>query len=146
MLKVDFHSPDFLPDCGLTFVIIGARYKGNWIFIRHKHRKAYELPAGHINHSEEAGDAARRELEEETGALKYTIECIATYTVSEDGKARAGRLYYAVVRAMSEEVDDNEVDEVLLCGSLPQELSFPYVQAALFAYLEKYHARQINSR
>jgi len=146
MLKVDFHSPDFLPAYGLTFVIIGARHKNNWIFIRNKRRKAYELPAGHINHSEDADDAARRELEEETGALKYTIECIATYTVSEEGRDRAGRLYYAVVGVMGGEVDDNEVDEVLLCGSLPQKLSFPCVQAVLFAYLEKYHACQINSR
>ncbi len=146
MLKVDFYSPFFVPECGLTYVIIGARYTNMWMFIKHKHRMSYELPAGHIKNTEDAGDAARREMEEETGALRYNIECIATYTVSEDGRLRAGRLYYAGIESVGNERDDSEIDEVILSSSLPPDLGFPDVQSVLFEYLEKYHAGQINSR
>lgn len=145
MLKVAFHPPDFVPDCGLTYVIIGAIYQNRWVFIRHKHRKAYELPAGHIKPSEDTDLAARRELEEETGAMDYSIKCIATYTVNEDGSYRAGRLFFAAISVMGEEIDTGEIDELLFSISLPEEISFPYVQTVLFDYLEKYRARQINS-
>ncbi|HCC71328.1 MAG TPA: hypothetical protein DEQ09_09295 [Bacteroidales bacterium] len=45
MQEVDFHSPDYYPDCGLKYVIIGARYKDKWVFIKNKLRKGYELPS-----------------------------------------------------------------------------------------------------
>ena len=146
MMKVDFHSPRYYPDCGLTYVIIGARYLDKWVFIKHKHRKSYELPAGHINKEEDTDAAARRELEEETGATKYRIECISTYIVNEDNKLRAGRLYYAEIETKGKEKDENEIDDVMLSDTLPLKLSFPYVQTVLFDFLQEYLAHQINSR
>ena len=145
MLIVDFHSPDYYPECGLTYVIIGARYLNKWLFIKHKQRKSHELPAGHIDEGEDADTAARRELEEETGAIKYKIVCISTYTVSEKNKLRAGRLYFAEIDNMGEEWDEKEIDEVVLSDSLPAELGFHHVQEALFNYLQKYLTDQINS-
>jgi len=146
MLKVDFYSPSFLPECGLTYVIIGARYRNMWVFIRHKHRKSYELPAGHINHEEDVDDAARRELEEETGARQYSIECISTYTTSDDGRLRAGRLYYADIESLENDWDDSEIEDVIFSSSLPPNIGFPDVQSVLFEYLERYHEGQINSQ
>ncbi|MBN1388667.1 MAG: NUDIX domain-containing protein [Bacteroidales bacterium] len=144
MLTVDFHSPAYYPDCGLIYVIIGARYLNKWVFIKHKQRKGYELPAGHIDEGEDTETAARRELEEETGAKDYKIECISTYTVCENNKLRAGRLYYAEIETIGEEKDEKEIDDIILSDSLPSMLSFHYVQAVLFDYLQKYFSNQVN--
>jgi len=138
MLRVDFHSPDYHPECGLKYVIIGARHLNKWVFIKHKRRKGYELPAGHINNKEDPDKAAERELSEETGASKFEIRCISTYTVLEENKLRAGRLYYADIISIGDHKDMDEIDEVIFSEYLPPVLTFPYVQSVLFDYLEKY--------
>ena len=135
MLKVNFHNPGYYPDCGLTYVIIGARHNNSWVFIKHKHRKGYELPAGHINTGEDADIAARRELTEETGAVTFKISCLATYTVSDQAGTRAGRLYYSEIEKFGAKRDDNEVEEIIFTDSLPENLSFPYIQKVLFDFL-----------
>jgi len=140
MPRIDFHPPDHYPGCGLTFVVIGARYRDKWLFIRHRHRKSYELPAGHIGKGEEADIAASRELAEETGATVFRIECISTYTVREDASIRAGRLYFAEIKTMGQQRDESEIEDFLLSSSLPSDLGFPYVQSVLFDYLEAYRA------
>ncbi len=145
MLKVDFHPPDYYPECGFTYVIIGARYLNKWVFIKHKQRRSYELPAGHIHEEEDTDTAASRELEEETGAKKYKIVCVSTYTVSENSKLRAGRLFYAEIEAMGGERDDKEIDEVILSDYLPAVRSFHHVQRALFNYLQKYLSEHIKA-
>jgi 8-oxo-dGTP diphosphatase len=138
MIKVDFHSSDFIPDCGLTYVIIGARFSNKWVFIRHKRRKGFELPAGHIMKNEDPDKAAERELSEETGAVKFRINCIATYTVNDDNSVGAGRLYYADIITLGEDKDEDEIEEVIFSESLPAILTFPYVQSVLFDYLDGY--------
>ncbi|MEE4215364.1 MAG: NUDIX domain-containing protein [Bacteroidales bacterium] len=138
MLEIKFHSPEYYPHCGFTYVVIGARYRGRWVFIRHRHRRSYEIPAGHINEHEDPDIAAGRELEEETGAKKYTIECISTYTIMEDEKLRAGRLYYADIEILGEKTDDSEIERVVFSDQLPEIKSFTYVQTVLFRFLEDY--------
>jgi len=145
MPEVSFHPPDYYPECGYKFVIIGARHLGRWVFIKHKRRRGYELPAGHIKRGENPDEAAGRELMEETGAVSYTIACISTYTVHDDNGLRAGRLYYADIEDIGPDYDKDEVDEVIMSDSLPTVLSFPYVQKILFNYLQEYLNDQINS-
>ncbi|MEA1887198.1 MAG: NUDIX domain-containing protein [Bacteroidota bacterium] len=142
MLEIQFHSSGYYPECGFRYVVIGARYKDKWVFIRHKHRNSYEIPAGHINSDEDTDMAAGRELQEETGAIKYKIECISTYTIIENNELRAGRLYYAEIESIGQEWDDSEIEKLLFSDVLPTVLSFPYVQTVLFDYLEKYRINQ----
>lgn len=138
MLEITFHPPGHYPECGFKYVVIGARYKDKWVFVRHKHRNSYEIPAGHINSGEDTDMAAGRELQEETGAIKYEIECISTYTILENNKLRAGRLYYAEIESIGQERDDSEIEKVIFSDALPRIISFPHVQSVLFDYLEKY--------
>ena len=44
-----------IPPADLTYVVIGARENDKWIFVRHRERQSWELPAGHIEKNEEAG-------------------------------------------------------------------------------------------
>ena len=46
----------------LTYVVIGTREGDNWIFVRHRDRISWEMPAGHIEPGETADQAAVREL------------------------------------------------------------------------------------
>lgn len=146
MPEISFHSPEYYPGCGLRYVIIGARYLDRWVFIKHRRRKGYELPAGHIMRNENPDRAAARELREETGAGGFNITCIATYTVSEDDELRAGRLYYADIIEIGTSRDDSEVEDVIYSDQLPAKLSFPHVQKVLFEYLLQYFRDQRYSR
>ncbi len=64
-------------------------YKGHWAF-----------PGGFLNMDEDAGEGARRELEEETGLQTVYVEQLHTFTeVERDPRGRVISIaYYALVR------------------------------------------------
>jgi len=134
--EVTFNSPTYMPVHGLTYVIIGARYSGRWIFVFHNRRKGYSLPAGHIDEGEDPDVAARRELAEESGALEFTISCIATYTVVSGKVAGSGRLYYAEVSEIGEIIDTDEIGNIIFSDSIPEGVIFPEIQEPLFNRLK----------
>jgi 8-oxo-dGTP diphosphatase len=137
--EVIFSSIDDQPAHGLSYAIIGARYSDKWIFVYHNRRGNWGMPAGHVENGEAPDDTAERELVEETGAVNYIIEPVATYTVLRDGAAGSGRLYYAVVSELGEIIDREEIGEIQFADSLPANVAFPGVHRLLFDYLEKYH-------
>lgn len=73
------------------FVVIITKYKNNLLMVRHKDRITYENPGGHIEAGETLLEAAKRELYEETGALKFELWPVGDYSVDD----RYGRLYRA---------------------------------------------------
>lgn len=133
MTRVEFFDKDFMPDDVLTYSVISARFNDYWIFVRHHKRSTWEIAGGHIEKGETADDAARRELNEETGATDFNINCIATYSVTIDGKTGWGRLYLAEVRALGQIPDTSEIAESKLAETLPEELTHPDIQPHLFA-------------
>ena len=120
MVKVSFYDISYMPEPGLTYAVICARFDGRWVFIRHRIRKTYEIPGGHIESDETPVQAARRELAEETGAEEFTIECVATYSVDSGAARGYGRLFYAEIVKMGEVTDTSEIAEVILSDELPQ--------------------------
>jgi 8-oxo-dGTP diphosphatase len=132
MIKVEFYDTEFIPDGKLSFSVIVTRYRGSWVFVRHALRSTLEVPGGHIEEGETSGEAAIRELKEETGSLDFDIECIATYSVNEDGKYGYGRLYFAEVRTMGEIPAGSEIAEVILADELPENLTWYRIQPHLF--------------
>jgi 8-oxo-dGTP diphosphatase len=130
-VTTEIHPPGRFNERELTYVVIGARYMDRWIFVRHRDRSTWEMPAGHIEKGESADRAAVRELFEETGAVRSHLEHICDYAVVTDEITELGRLYSAEVQQM-EEILKYETAEILLSGDLPNGLTYPEVQAVLF--------------
>ena len=133
MTSVKFYDCSFEPDSVLTYSVILARYKGNWIFVRHQDRSTYEIPGGHIEDGETSGEAARRELMEETGATDFDIRCISTYSVSRGDHTGWGRLYFAEVSTLGAIPDTDEIAEIVLKDHLPENLTYPDIQPHFYA-------------
>jgi 8-oxo-dGTP diphosphatase len=140
MTTVNFFSPGYDPGVKLTYSVISARYSDKWMFVRHHKRKTFEIAGGHIEEGESSDDAASRELEEETGALKFEIACIATYSVMKDGETGWGRLYYADVHEKGPIPDMSEIEEVVLLDSIPDHPTHPDIQPHLFKRTLEYLA------
>ncbi|MCJ7447113.1 MAG: NUDIX domain-containing protein [Bacteroidales bacterium] len=141
MTEVKFYRPSFDPDAELVYSVIVARYESKWIFVRHRKRNTWEIPGGHIEKNESSSDAARRELMEETGALKFDLVCVATYSVKKDGFTGYGRLYFAEVYELAEIPEISEVAEIELLNQLPGDLTYPDIQPSLFRETVEYLER-----
>jgi 8-oxo-dGTP diphosphatase len=136
MVKVEFH--DQVPEnTDMPFVIIASRYKGKWIFVRHRERSTYELPAGHIEPGEDIFSAAGRELYEETGAAEFSLSFMTIYTATVDEITAGGYLFYAEIHRMGE-LPDFEIAETALFDRLPDNLTYPAIQPLLFDYVLKH--------
>jgi 8-oxo-dGTP diphosphatase len=132
MTEVKFYDPSFEPVAAMTYSVISARFENKWIFVRHHKRSTFEIAGGHIEEGETSFDAAGRELMEETGAVRFDINCIATYSVKKDGETGWGRLYYADVFTLGSIPDTSEIAEAILLDHIPENLTHPDIQPHLF--------------
>ena len=125
-----------VPEPDLTYVVMGARYREHWIFVRHRERTTWEMPAGHIEPGEDADRAAVRELYEEAGVIRSSLSHLCDYSVTVGARTEFGRLYRARVEEMETELE-HETAEVLLTDRLPASLTYPEVQKVLFERVGK---------
>jgi 8-oxo-dGTP diphosphatase len=130
-VRTEIIAPGTIPDAQLTYVVMAARYRHDWIFVRHRDRVTWEMPAGHIEAGETPDQAAVRELFEEAGVIRSTLNHLCDYAVTARGKTEYGRLYKAEVQEMETPLE-YETAEVLLSGELPSALTYPGVQRVLF--------------
>ena len=70
-----------IDDSLLKAAVIIAKTNGKWVFCKHRERDTYEIPGGHRESGEAILDTARRELQEETGAVVYDIKPICIYSL-----------------------------------------------------------------
>ncbi|MGE5419576.1 MAG: NUDIX hydrolase [Chloroflexota bacterium] len=138
MTEVRFYEASFTPEAKLTYSVIAARHIGRWIFVRHHLRTTTEIPGGHIEPGESSHEAACRELMEETGAVLYSIECVATYSVSMNGETGWGRLYFAEVTELGPVPDNSEIAEVIFSDDFQERNTHPEIQPKLFARVLEY--------
>lgn len=123
---------------GGPFVVVLTRYRGGWLFSRHRERDTWETQGGHIEPGETPLEAALRELYEEGGVVAQTLTPLCGYYADRgDGK---GKRYGQVFLAEAERIDplpESEMAEVRFFPSLPENLSYPDITPKLFAYAIK---------
>lgn len=140
MLEVKFY--DQVADALLKFAVIISKAEDKWVFCKHKERDTYEIPGGHREEGESIFETAKRELYEETGALKYEIKPICVYSVigknrvNETGDEAFGMLYFANIETF-ERVLHSEMEKVELFDELPKEWTYPLIQPKLIEEAQK---------
>lgn len=121
-------------DSTLKFAVIIAKFQGKYIFCKHKERDTLEIPGGHREAGERIVETARRELQEETGAVDFDITPICVYSVVSpdnfNGAETFGMLYYAEVRSLDTELH-SEIERVELLNDLPTSWTYPNIQPKL---------------
>jgi len=134
-LKVKFYNE--IDNKDLKFAVIMARYDNRWIFCKHKDRKTYEIPGGHREVDENIVDTAKRELQEETGAIEFEIEPIVVYSVirkdsvKSDENETFGMLFYAEVHSLKDTLE-SEIERIELFDKIPENLTYPEIQPYLY--------------
>ena len=138
ILEVKFY--DTMDDVFLKFAVIISRSNGKWVFCKHKERDTYEVPGGHRETDENIIETATRELQEETGALRFRMKPLCVYSVTgknsinESGEETFGLLCYAEIMEFSDQLD-SEMEKVVLMDYLPENWTYPLIQPRL---IEKY--------
>ena len=138
VMEVKFY--DTVNDELLKFAVIISQSNGKWVFCKHKERDTYEVPGGHREAGENILETAKRELQEETGAVKYEIKPICVYSVigktrvNNTGEETFGMLYFAEITEFAKELH-SEMEKVILMDELPENWTYPLIQPKL---IEKY--------
>ncbi|WP_306796781.1 NUDIX domain-containing protein [Clostridium sp. YIM B02551] len=134
MIKVNFYDLNSIEDSKLKFAVIMARFKGNWIYVKHKDRCTLEIPGGHREENEDIINTASRELYEETGAKKFEITPVCIYSVERDEASdyteSFGELFYAKIDEI-DKLPEFEIEEIKLFSDIPEELTYPLIQPFL---------------
>ena len=134
MVEVKFF--DSVDDSLLKFAVIIAKTKEKWVFCKHRDRDTYEVPGGHREIGEDILETAKRELQEETGAVDFDIRPICVYSVK--GKTRInenmddesfGMLYYADIYSFEEL--HSEIEKILITDTLIENWTYPLIQPKL---------------
>ncbi len=137
-MRCEVHDLDSLRP--YRYVVVFARFGGEWVFCRHKRRHTWETAGGHIEAGESPLAAARRELYEETGALDFEIEPVCDYWAAEEasptkaGSEANGVVYYARIAELGP-LPESEMAQVGLFCALPDALTYPDITCRLFDYL-----------
>lgn len=137
MAEVKISVCDNVPSV-LMYVVVAARYKGGWLFVRHRRRGGYEMPAGHPDTGEGSVEAAARELSEETGASNFIMEPVTYYSVDPGNGKQYGRLFVADVETLGQITDIDEIESVKVFRRLPRNLSLPEVMTFLYRIAQQH--------
>ena len=138
MLEVKFY--DSVDDFLLKFAVIVSQSNGKWVFCKHKERDTYEVPGGHREAGESILETAKRELQEETGAIRFDMKPLCVYSVTgktrvnDTGEESFGLLCYAEIMEFATELH-SEMEKIELLEELPEEWTYPLIQPKL---IEKY--------
>lgn len=140
-MKVNFYSD--VDDSLYSFSVIAAKYQDKWIFCKQRKKDTWEFPGGTREVNESIIDCAKRELQEETGALTFTIEPICAYSVigktakNPEGNESFGMLYYAKVTSLNKHLE-SEIEKIKLVDTQEDEWTYPRIQPLLFQKVKLY--------
>ena len=130
MVEVKFY--DNIADELLKFAVIISKTDNKWVFCKHKEREP----------GESIFETAKRELQEETGAIDFKIEPICVYSVK--GKTRVneniddetfGMLFIADINSFEEL--HSEIEKILISDKLVENWTYPLIQPILIEEAKK---------
>ncbi len=119
------------------YVVILSRYQGKLLLSRHKQRDTWEAQGGHVEAGETPLQAARRELFEESGAVRYEIRPLFDYTFG----GSCGVVFEAEILELGP-LPESEMAEVRLFDRLPENNTYPAIYPFLFQEQERIRASQ----
>ena len=132
MTEVKFYEN--VEDELLKFAVIISKTQDQYVFCRHKDRDTWEIPGGHREAGENIMDTAKRELYEETSAVKFEIKPVCVYSVTApdnfDGEETFGMLFFADIESFETELH-SEIEEIALLDELPERWTYPNIQPHL---------------
>ena len=112
-------------------VVILSKYKGEIMLSRHKERSTWETQGGHIEKGETPLEAAKRELFEESGAVKFKITPIFDYWAGDDNSGGNGMVFMAEIKELVD-IPNSEMQEVKIFKELPKNLTYKDITPVLF--------------
>ena len=149
VMEVKFY--DTVNDELLKFAVIISQSNGKWVFCKHKERDTYEVPGGHREAGEDIFETAKRELQEETGAIKFEIKPICVYSVTgktrvnDTGEETFGLLCFAEITEFAKELH-SEMEKVVLMDELPENWTYPLIQPKLIEEWERREKGEMQMR
>lgn len=122
MTEVKFYEN--IADELLKFAVIFAKTQNKYVFCKHRDRDSWEVPGGHRENGENIMETAKRELYEETGALKFDIEPICIYSVTTPDnlnhkKESFGMLFFADIKCFETELH-SEIEKIIITDKFPE--------------------------
>lgn len=126
------------------YVVVLSTMCGKIMLSRHKKRTTWETQGGHVEQDETPLEAAKRELFEESGALRYEIKSLCDYWAGDEitGEDATGMVFHAQIHELGP-MPESEMAEVGFFEKLPENLTYPAITLELYAYwcAETQHAQ-----
>ena len=135
--RINFYKPGSIENEQLKYAVIISGFNGKWIFVRHRDRITWEVPGGHREPGEDIAVTARRELYEESGAVKFNIFEVSDYSVESGTEIGFGRLFLAEVEKLNV-LPQSEIAEIRLFDDIPDNLTYPEIQKVLYKHILDY--------
>ena len=115
------------------YVVVLSRENGEILLSRRRDRATWETQGGHVEPGETPLDAAKRELYEESGALEFDIAPLCDYFGYDDDSSSNGMVFTAEIKKRGP-LPESEMAEACTFPALPNNLTYPNVTPALFAW------------
>jgi len=120
------------------YVVVLSTCGAKIMLSRHKQRTTWETQGGHVEPGETPLEAAKRELYEESGALRYKIRALCDYWAGDEktGEGATGMVFHAEIETLGP-MPESEMEEVQCFDTLPDNLTYPAITPELFGFLFK---------
>lgn len=118
-----------------NYVVILSNFQGKYLLSSHKERNTWEMQGGHIEPGETPEQAAKRELWEESGAIRFDLSPLCDYCGEEPGKNNqgCGMVFTAMIYELGK-MPVSEMDTVRSFDEFPNQLTYPQITKAILNY------------
>ncbi len=116
-------------DSDIKNVVIITKYKGKWVYCKHRERTTYELPSAVRGKGETIEETARRALYEQTGAKNFELIPVGVYETEANGK-KYGMLYFSDIITIGPK-PANEIARICYLDEHPAQQTYPQLHPRL---------------